>query len=168
MSMNPIEEGPTLVERAQAAVKQARAHRDQGDVALAGYLYAHALEWAETAEARAGLAWTYAYSGQLERAARECRRAILAEPDDGRASNDLGVYLMQQGEDEQALVCLQQAVSAPVNPDRHFPWYNMGRIHERAQDPLRAAACYREALKVQPGFEAGLRALERVQRRLSA
>ena len=168
MSMNPIEEERTLVERAQAAARQARVQRDLGDVDLAGYLYAHSLEWAETAEARTGLAWTFAYAGKLERAARECRRAILVDPDDGRASNDLGVYLMQQGEDEQALVCLEQAASAPVNPDRHFPWYNMGRIHERAQDRLRAAACYREALKVQPEFEAGLRALDRVLRRLAA
>ncbi|HXB98668.1 MAG TPA: tetratricopeptide repeat protein [bacterium] len=164
--MNPIEQGPdTLVARSQAAVRQARVHRDRGDVDTAAYLYAHALEWAETAEARAGLAWTLAYAGKLDEAARECRRAILAEPDDGRACNDLGVYLMQSGEDEQAMVCLEQAASAKRNPDRHFPWYNMGRIHERRGEIRLAQDCYYEAVRLEPAFEAAERALERMRRK---
>jgi protein O-GlcNAc transferase len=164
--MNPIEQSQaTLLTRSQAAVRQARVHRDRGDVDTAAYLYAHALEWAETAEARAGLAWTLAYAGRLDEAARECRRAILAEPDDGRACNDLGVYLMQAGEDEQALVCLEQAAAAKVNPDRHFPWYNMGRIHERRGAAPLAQDCYGEALRLDPAFDAAQRALERVRRK---
>jgi protein O-GlcNAc transferase len=155
----------TLLARSQGAVQQARVHRDRGDVDTASYLYAHALEWMESAEARAGLAWTLAYAGRLEEAARECRRAILAEPDDGRACNDLGVYLMQSGEDEQALVCLEQAAAAKVNPDRHFPWYNMGRIHERRGEMMLAHDCYGEAVRLEPSFDAAGRALERVRRK---
>ena len=164
--MNPIDQSQaSLLARSQSAVQQARMHRDRGDVDTAAYFYAHALEWAETAEARAGLAWTLAYAGRLDEAARECRRAVLAEPDDGRACNDLGVYLMQSGEDEQALVCLEQASAAKVNPDRHFPWYNMGRIHERRGEALLAQDCYYEAVRLDPSFEAAERALERVRRK---
>lgn len=159
-------ESKEVLERAHAAAEQARGYREAGEVELAAYVYAHSLEWSETAEARSGLAWTYAYAGKLEEAARECRRAIALDPEDGRASNDLGVYLMQQGQDEEAITHLLQAVQSRWNPDRHFPWYNLGRIHERRQELGEAASAYEAALGELPTFEAARKALDRIERKL--
>jgi Tfp pilus assembly protein PilF len=116
-------------------------------------------------DARLGLAFTYAYAGQLERAVEESRKAVAADPEDGRGSNDLGVYLMQLGDDDQALAHLQQAVAAPKNPERHHPHYNLGRIHERRKDYAAACASYQAALAEDAGFEAAKKALERVKQR---
>jgi Tfp pilus assembly protein PilF len=149
--------------RTQAANQLARAHREAGEVELASYLYAHSLEWAETVEARLGLAFSYAYAGRLERAVEECRKAVAADPEDGRPSNDLGVYLMQLGEDDDAVPFLKRAVAAARNPERHHPHYNLGRIYERRRDYPAALESYQAALKEDPDFEAARKALERVR-----
>ena len=149
--------------RSVAANTLARTHREAGEVDLASYLYAHSLEWEENAEARLGLAFAYAYEGRLEQAVGECRKAMAADPEDGRSSNDLGVYLMQMGDDEQAVPFLLQAATAPNNPERHHPHYNLGRIHERRKDYPAALLSYRAALKEDPDFQAARRALERVR-----
>lgn len=162
--------GPAQAElkRAREAASKARALREAGDVVLAGLVYAHSLEWADTAEARLGLAWTCAYAGRLEEAMEQCRRAVLLDPEDGRASNDLGVYLMQQGLDEEALPHLAQAAQSRWNPERHFPHYNLGRIHERRGELEDAEAAYQAALLEDPAFDAAAKALERVRRKRAA
>jgi Tfp pilus assembly protein PilF len=156
----------TIEARTRAANAVARAHREAGEVELASYLYAHSLEWDETAEARLGLAFCYAYSGQMERALDECRRAVKVDPDDGRASNDLGVYLMQLGDDESAVPHLMQSVAAPINPERHHPHYNLGRIFERRKNYIAAVDAYQAAVDAAPDFAAAQKALERVQRKV--
>jgi Tfp pilus assembly protein PilF len=154
-----------LSSRTQTANYLARAQREAGEIDLASYLYAHSLEWGETVEARLGLAFSYAYGGQLERAVEECRKAVAADPEDGRASNDLGVYLMQLGDDDQAVPHLLQAVSAAKNTERHHPHYNLGRIYERRKNYAAAFASYKAALAEDAGFDAAKKALERVRNR---
>lgn len=149
--------------RTLAANQLARAHREAGEVELASYLYAHSLEWGETVEARLGMAFSYAYAGKLERAVEECRKAVAADPEDGRPSNDLGVYLMQLGEDDDAVPFLIQAAAASKNPERHHPHYNLGRIYERRKDYPAALDSYQSALKEDPEFEAARKALVRVR-----
>ena len=47
--MNPIGHSQaSQLARSKEAVRQARVHRDRGDVETASYLYSHALEWLET------------------------------------------------------------------------------------------------------------------------
>ena len=152
-------------QRIWAALAQARQHRESGDADGAAYLYCHALEWAEDVEARLGLAWTYSYNGRLEDAVLQCQKAQALDPDDGRAANDHGVYLMQQGLDDQALGYLERSIMAPRNPERHFPHYNLGRIHERRQDLGAAERAYCHALAEHQAFDAAQKALERVQRK---
>jgi Tfp pilus assembly protein PilF len=149
--------------RTQAANELARAHREAGELELASYLYAHSLEWGETAEARLGLAFSYAYAGHLERAVDECRKAVAADPEDGRSSNDLGVYLMQLGDDDGAVPFLKQAAAAAKNPERHHPHYNLGRIFERRKDYPLALESYLAALLEDPEFDAARKALQRVR-----
>jgi Tfp pilus assembly protein PilF len=53
---------------------------------------------------------------------------------------DQALSLWQSGNDEQALGLLRRAVGADLR--RPEPWYWMGRIHEHAKDPIKAAYCY--------------------------
>jgi Tfp pilus assembly protein PilF len=154
---------PSDASRSQAANTLARAHREAGEVDLSCYLYAHSLEWAETAEARLGLAYAYAYAGRLEQAIEECRKAEAADPEDGRASNDRGVYLMQMGEEDQAVPFLLKATQARVNPERQHPFYNLGRIYERRKEFAAASEAYQAALKEDPDFTAARKAIDRVR-----
>lgn len=149
--------------RSLAANRAARAHREAGEVDLASYLYAHSLEWEETVEARLGLAYAYAYAGSLERAVEECGKALAADPEDGRSSNDLGVYLMQLGDDEKAVPHLIKAAASKRNPERQHPHYNLGRIYERRKDYAAALVSYQAALEEDPEFQAARKALERVR-----
>lgn len=161
-------EPDALLTRAEAALAQAKVARRSGDDGLASYYYAHSLEWCETVEGRLGSAWALAAGGDVLRAAEECRKASAADPSDGRASNDLGAYLSQLGEDAEALPCFEHAVDAPKNAERQFAHYNLARLHERRGDLIQAEFSFAAALALDPGFDAAAKALERVRRKQQA
>ena len=51
-----------------------------------------------TAEAHTFLGWAYSFLGDYESAITECRNAIELDPDFGNPYNDIGAYLIQQGD----------------------------------------------------------------------
>jgi Tfp pilus assembly protein PilF len=153
--------------KAKAAAERGRVAQAQGDPEAAAYFFAHSLEWAETPEARVGQAQSLSYEGKLDRAIAECKKAIALDPAQGQAYNDIGVYLMQQGLDDEAEVWLQQAIHAPQMEDRHFPHYNLGRIYERRQDLPQAVTAYEAALVELENFDSAKAALDRVKRKLA-
>ena len=152
--------------KAKAAAERGRVAQAQGDLEGAAYFFAHSLEWAETAEARVGQAQAYSYEGKLEQAVAECKKAIVLDPEQGQAYNDIGVYLMQQGHDEDAEEWFQRSIVAARMPGRQFPHYNLGRIYERRRELNRAAASYQAALGEEPDFDGAKGALERVLKKL--
>ncbi len=152
--------------KAKAAAERGRVAQAQGDLEGAAYFFAHSLEWADTPQARVGQAQAYSYQGQLDRAISECKKAIELAPDQGQAYNDIGVYLMQQGLDEEAEVWFQMAINAAQHEERQFPHYNLGRIFERAQKLQEAAVAYQAALYEAPDFESAKGALARVKKKL--
>jgi Tfp pilus assembly protein PilF len=152
--------------KAKAAAERGRVAQAQGDPDAAAYFFAHSLEWAETPEARVGQAQAYSYQGKLDQAVAECKKAIALDPTQGQAYNDIGVYLMQQGLDDDAEGWLEQAVAALNMDDRHFPHYNLGRIYERRHELKRSMAAYEAALIQLPDFDSAKGALDRVKRKL--
>lgn len=152
--------------KARAAAERGRVAQAQGDPETAVYLFAHSLEWAETPEARVGQAQALSYEGKLDLAVAECKKAIALDPTHGQAYNDIGVYLMQQGLDEEAETWLLQAISALNMEGRHFPHYNLGRIYERQHALGKAMACYEAALGEEASFDSAKGALDRVRRKL--
>ena len=56
------------------------------------------------------------------------------------AALEQALSLWQSGNDEQALGLLRRAAGADLR--RPEPWYWMGRVHEHAKDPVKAAYCY--------------------------
>ncbi len=152
--------------KALAAVEQGRAALAQGDLSAASYYFAHSLEWDDTLEARVGKAQAFSVEGKLDLAVAECKKAIALDPKQGQPYNDLGVYLMQGGQDDEAVDWLYQAIDAPHMDQRHFPHYNLGRIYERKAMLGQAVEAYEAAILAQPDFASASGALARVLNKL--
>ena len=101
----------------------------EGDYDRAVELYQSSLELHPTAEAHTFLGWTYHFQGKLEDAIVECKRAIEIDPDFGNPYNDIGAYMIELGNFDQAIPWLQQAIDAKRYEPRHFPHYNLGRAY---------------------------------------
>jgi Tfp pilus assembly protein PilF len=152
--------------KAKAAAERGRVALSQGEQEAAAYFYAHSLEWADTPEARVGKAQGLSYEGKLDQAIEECKKAIALDATQGQAYNDIGVYLMQQDQDDEAMDWLSLAVSAEHLDNRHFPHYNLGRIYERKRLLHQAAASYQAALDENANFDSAQSALLRVKAKL--
>ena len=72
------------------------------------------------------------------------------DPDFGNPYNDIGVYLMELGRDEEAVPWLERAAVARRYEPRHFPHINLARIYERKGDIVAAVRELALALKHVP------------------
>ncbi len=81
------------------------AYRKQmkGELEAAVELYSKSIESFPTAEAYTFRGWTYSYMGRLDDAIAECRKAIEVDPEFGNPYNDIGAYLLQQGQVNEAI-----------------------------------------------------------------
>lgn len=125
------------------------AHR-QGDIAKAIELYRNSLAYQPTADAHTYLGWMYSMQGRLEEAIEECHQAIEIDADFGNPYNDIGCYLMQLGEFDEATGWLEKAKKARRYEPRHFPYMNLSRIHLRRGAYGRAVEELREAIRRAP------------------
>src|SRR5262245_12693506 len=130
-------------------------------------LYRKSIAVFPTAEAHTFLGWAYSFQGRTEEAIAECKTAIEIDPDYGNPYNDIGVYLMEEGRLEEAVPYLERAMRAPRYECRFFPHFNLGRIYERKGQWLKAMAQYREALRLNPGYDLAAAALHRLQAMLN-
>ena len=155
--------------RARAAVLFQEAYEAQmrGDLRDAVRLYEQSLEAHPTAEAHTFLGWTWSFLGDLERAIACCKRAIEVDPTFGNPYNDIGAYLIERGQIDEAIPWLQRAKLATRYEAPQFPRFNLGRVY-LARDMLSAALReFEEALEVQPGYEPAIRAIAAVKRKLN-
>ncbi len=135
----------------------------EGDVERAMYLYAHSLEWHPTAEAYTFMGWAYSFQLKFEKAIEQCQKAIQIDPDFGNPYNDIGAYYIEMGRDDEAIPYLEKAVLARRYANRHFPFYNLGRVQEKRREWASALRSYQKALELSPEFEAARVAVERVK-----
>ncbi len=118
-------------ERATELWREAYRRQMAGDLEAAIDLYRQSLEVRPTAEAHTFLGWTLSFQGRLEEATEECLKAIGIDPEFGNPYNDIGVYLMQRGQLDEAIPWLQKAKRAIRYEPRQFPFMNLGRIYAR-------------------------------------
>ena len=130
-------------------------------------LYRKSIAVLPTAEAHTFLGWAYSFQGRLEEAIAECRTAIEIDPEYGNPYNDIGVYLMDQDRLEEAVPYLERAMRARRYECPFFPHFNLGRIYEKKGHWLKAMGEYREALRLNPGYELAAQALHRLQAMLN-
>jgi len=139
----------------------------EGDLEQAVEYYKRSIAMHPTAEAHTFLGRTYSFQERLEEAIAECLRAIEIDPEFGNPYNDIGVYLMQQRQLEEAIPWLERAKQAKRYEPRQFPFMNLGRIYlkqERWWDALRE---FEGAVRAAPDDAEARQALHSLRARLN-
>ena len=150
--------------RAQHFFQEAYTAQMQGDFERAAELYRESLELHPTAEAHTFLGWTYHFQGKIEDAIAECKRAIELDPDFGNPYNDIGAYLIELGQFDEAIPWLEQAIRARRYEPRHFPAFNLGRVYLAKGMINRAREMFQQSLDIEPRYTLARQALESVRR----
>lgn len=153
--------------RAMKFFQEAYRRQMDGDLEKAIELYSHSIDIYPTAEAHTFLGWAYSFLGRLDEAICQCKIAIEIDPDFGNPYNDIGVYLMHQGQIDAAVPWLEKAITAPRYEARCFPHLNLGRILERKGKWSEALAEYKQASEENPDYQLATDALKDLQGRMN-
>jgi Tfp pilus assembly protein PilF len=145
------------------------AYREQmaGRLERAEKLYKESIAEHPTAEAHTFLGWTYSFVGRYAEAIEECKRAIAVDPDFGNPYNDIGAYLIELGRFDEAMVWLRRAMDAPRYDPRHYPHFNLSRIHVRRYEYLEAIRELEKAIELEPGYTLARRTLAKIRSQLN-
>ena len=133
----------------------------------AEYYYKKSLEIEETAEAYTFLGWTYSQMEKLEQAIEECHNAINVDPDFGNPYNDIGSYLTQLGQLDEAILWLEKAKLALRYATPEFAYFNLGQIYELKGLWPKAMKEFQGALEINPDYEPAKLAFSRLKSRLN-
>ncbi|MHA2610455.1 MAG: tetratricopeptide repeat protein [bacterium JZ-2024 1] len=99
-----------------------------------------------TAEGHTYYGWMLSRFGLYREAIQECLKAIEIKPEWGNPYNDIGSYLIELRQYDEAVPWLKKAIEAKDYSQRHLPILNLARIfeirgdYEFAMEFLRRAA----------------------------
>jgi tetratricopeptide (TPR) repeat protein len=153
--------------RAAELFRRAYEAQQEKKYAEAVELYRRSIETYPTAEAHTFLGWVYSFEGRYTDAIDECLEAIRVDATFGNPYNDIGSYLIAQGDLWTCVRWFRRALAAPRYESYAFPHYNLGRVYEQRHRPLDAARHYGLALEEEPGFTQAEKALRRTQTQLN-
>ncbi len=141
------------LKRALELFDQGGIAHEEGDLNKAIELYRNSIASYPTADAHTFLGWMYSKQGRFEEAIEECHIAIEVDDELGNPYNDIGSYLMQLGEYDEAAEWLEKAKSAPRYKRRHYPYINLGRIYLRKKEYGKAQGEIYQAIRRAPEME---------------
>ncbi|PYS97611.1 MAG: hypothetical protein DMF50_00065 [Acidobacteria bacterium] len=139
--------------RAVRFLEKAYERQRAGDLDQAISLYKTSIEEYPTAEAHTYLGWTYSFQGRYDEAIEQCKIAITVDPEFGNPYNDIGSYLIQKGQLDQAIPWLEQAKKARRYEPRHFPYLNLFRVYMKMGQLDAAQREYEQARFIQQTLE---------------
>jgi tetratricopeptide (TPR) repeat protein len=142
--------------------QQAYEAQMKGRLEEAVQLYQQSLETFPTAEAYTFLGWTYSFMGQLNEAIEECQRAITLDPDFGNPYNDIGAYLIELNQLDEAIPWFEKAMQAKRYESPAFPHMNLGRVYERKGQWDEAIDSYKQAVTLNPDYTQAKKAMMRL------
>jgi Tfp pilus assembly protein PilF len=140
------------LEQAEFYFKEGYRLHMSGDLEGAIAAYRRSIELYPTAEAHTFLGWAYSFQGRIDDAIRECELAIRLDPDFGNPYNDIGVYLIEKGEYDEAIPWLQKAMAAKRYEPRHYPHMNMARVLVKKGAFQEAISELKRALAIEPNY----------------
>jgi Tfp pilus assembly protein PilF len=152
-----------LKQRAGEYFRRAYEHQQKGEYEEAIELYSHSIEAFPTAEAYTFRGWAYSSQSNYAQAIADCRRAIKIDPDFGNPYNDIGAYLIEQGQWEASIPWFNKALMAPRYESYCFPHFNLGRAYEHKREWSKARQHYLRALQLNAQYGLAYRALRRLQ-----
>ncbi|TLY45387.1 MAG: tetratricopeptide repeat protein [Nitrospirae bacterium] len=135
----------------------------KGEFEEAVKLYTESVELYPTAEAYTFRGWTHSFMGMLDEAIEDCHRAIAVDPDFGNPYNDIGAYLIEKGQLDDAIEWLEKATRAKRYESPAFPHLNLGRVYEKKREWDKALECYQQALRINPKYDLAQRAFTRLR-----
>lgn len=91
-------------------------------------LFSKSIDLYPTAEAYTFRGWSFSELGRIEEAIAECKMAIELDPDYGNPYNDIGVYLIDLDQPEEAISWLKKAIEAKRYCCYQYPYFNLGRV----------------------------------------
>ena len=153
---------PARLELAEFYCKEGYRLQTSGDLEGAIAAYKRSIELYPTAEAHTFLGWAYSFQGQIDEAIKECEAAIHVDPDFGNPYNDIGVYLIEKGQYDEAIPWLERAMVAKRYEPRHYPHMNMGRVLVRKGRYQEAIRELKKALDIEPNYAAARVELHKV------
>jgi Tfp pilus assembly protein PilF len=154
-------------ERARELWELGTKRLSEGQVEEAVELFERSIAAKPTAEGHTFRGWALSRLGRLEEAIEDCKQAIRLDPDFGNPYNDIGVYLMQNGQLDDAIPWLERAKLAKRYEPRHFPCCNLGSIYERKSRWREAMREYKEALRLEPRHQPALKAVARLRAQMN-
>ncbi|OLE51122.1 MAG: hypothetical protein AUG51_24080 [Acidobacteria bacterium 13_1_20CM_3_53_8] len=156
-----------LKREAMQLFRRAYEAQQSQDYDLAIEFYKRSIETYPTAEAHTFLGWVYSFQERYDEAIDECLKAIDVDDTLGNPYNDIGSYLIAQGDLYTCVRWFKRALLAPRYESYAFPHFNLGRVYEQRGRFLEAAKHYGLALQEQPSFAQAAIALRRMQMKLN-
>ncbi|MEW6127667.1 MAG: tetratricopeptide repeat protein [Acidobacteriota bacterium] len=146
-----------------------RAYEAQmdGNLDEAADWYKQSIEIYPTAEAHTFLGWTYSFMGMPDEAIEECHQAIAVDPDFGNPYNDIGAYLIDQGDLRNAIDWLEKAKQARRYEPVFYPYFNLGRVYQTQGKLFEALNEYKTAIDLNPNYKLAIKAFRTVQSKLN-
>jgi Tfp pilus assembly protein PilF len=154
-------------ERARKLWELGTKRLGEGQVEEAVELFEQSIAVKPTAEGHTFRGWALSHLGRLDEAIEDCKQAMQLDPDFGNPYNDIGVYLMQKGQLDDAIAWLEQAKLAKRYEPRHFPYSNLGNIYERKGRWREAMREYKESLRLEPHHRPALIAVARLRAQMN-
>jgi|ERR1044071_6069094 tetratricopeptide (TPR) repeat protein len=130
-------------------------------------LYQRSIATYPTAEAHTFLGWVYSFQQRYDEAIEECLEAIRVDETFGNPYNDIGSYLVAQGDLYNSVKWFKRALLATRYESYAFPHMNLARVYEQRGRLLEAARHYGLALEQEPGYTQAAKALRKLQARLN-
>jgi len=108
-------------ERARELWELGTKRLSEGQVEEAVKLFEQSIAVKPTAEGHTFRGWALSHLGRLDEAIDDCKQAIQLDPDFGNQFNDIGVYLMQQRQFDEAILGLSKPSSRSAMSPGTFP-----------------------------------------------
>ena len=123
-----------------------------GDLDAAITLYQKSIAAVPTAEAHTFLGWVYSFEGRYSEAIDECLKAITVDASFGNPYNDIGSYLIAQGDHWACVRWFRRALLAPRYESYAFPHFNLGRVQLEKGQLQEAKRSFERALSYDPNY----------------
>ncbi len=152
------------------AMAKAYIHWHNGNVLhLAGRyeeaaaLFQRSIDAYPTAEGHTFLGWSLSELGRFEDAIAECKKAISLDSDYGNPYNDIGVYLIELGQPDEAVPWLRKAITAKRYCCYEFAHSNLGRVLLSQGKIDEAKRSFERALSHNPDYVPAIVGLEKIR-----
>lgn len=155
--------GPEDWSLARRLFHQGFIYQMHADLETAIDVYDASLDVAPSAESYTFRGWSRSFLGDVDGAIEDCKRAIDTDPTLGNPYNDIGCYLLERGDLDEAESWFEQAKDAERYEAPHFPYLNLARLHLRRGDEAKALDAARESARINPKDPTTRKLLDRLE-----